>query len=79
VHLPGDLEDGLEADAFLADVALSAELGALSNAADGSQVPFVKAIFVAVDNNLIIVDTESDVGLLAVRFGPLKAVIVGIL
>jgi len=79
MHLPGHFEHRFEPNAFLANVALAAHFGALPDVADGPQVCLIEAIFVAVDDDAIMVDSEDNVRLMTAFRRPLKRIVVGIL
>ena len=55
VSFPSNLEDGLEADAFVTNKCLGTCLGALGSAAYSSDIGLSEAIFVALDHHLITV------------------------
>jgi hypothetical protein len=57
VHFPGGHEDGFEPDTLCSDVAVGATVGArlraLSDVANSFDVSLVKAVFIALNDNLI--------------------------
>ena len=64
MHPPSCHEDGLESDAFLAYVALRSGLGALPDITNCRQIFPLEAIFVAINDNSIWVDSEYNIGIL---------------
>jgi len=75
----GDLEHGLKADAFLANVPLRERLCALSNTADSPYVRFSEPVLIGVDDHLLRVCTKFDVDRLICRPRSLVFVVFGIL
>ena len=79
MNLPGDHEDGLEADAFLADVALGSSFGALADGADGCEVLLSEAVFIAIHHNAVMQDIERHERCLGQVVGGVVVVVVGVL
>ena len=58
LDLPSSHESRLEPNAFLADIALRAMLRALPDVADDLKILLSEAVFVALHNKHVMVDTE---------------------
>jgi hypothetical protein len=69
----------LETNALLSDVPLSIRLGALADITNGSQVPFRKAVLVALQDQLIEVQAERHIGHLTVCSSLDEVVVFGVL
>lgn len=65
VHLVGGHKDGLEANALLSDITLSASLGALANVAYCREILSGESVFVAFKNDMFWKDFKGDVGIVA--------------
>lgn len=60
LNFRSDFENRLKTNPFLANVTCGICLCALRNAAEGADVLFLKAIFVAVNNNVAWTDVEGE-------------------
>jgi hypothetical protein len=69
----------LEPDPFRANIALSANFGALSNIANGPHILFFESIFIAIYDDTVVVDLERNVRLVALLPSSSIVVILGIL
>jgi hypothetical protein len=58
MDFPNRHEYRLETNPLVADVAMRAGFGAVSDVADCADMPFIEAVFVAIDDNLVLIDIE---------------------
>lgn len=77
--LPSHFEHGLEPDTFLADIALSAQFGALTHIADSSEIQLCETVLVTFDDDLAVIDTKCNVWVLPSGVYLLKLIVISVL
>jgi hypothetical protein len=79
VHSPCNLENGLEPNAFLADVTVNTGFCALTDTANGRDIRRAEAVLIRIDDNLILGQGKAECRELSFLLSSIVAVVFGVL
>jgi hypothetical protein len=79
MHSPCNLENGLEANAFLTNVTVNVGFGALADIANGRDIRCAEAVLIRIDDDLIFRQPEAERRNLSIFVSNTVTVVFGIL